>query len=1422
MTGNATLEDDGAGQAQPDAGPDAGPEQGAQSQRGPSRRYLWFKYLLGLPLGLMGLLALAFVALDTRIGHRVLADAIADYETKTGLRVVIGRINGSIYGRASLEDVTLLDPEGVFLRVPAAQLDWRPLNWFGSGLDIRQLALKRGTLQRLPRLRPGDPDSPLLPDFDIRIDRLVVERLTIAPAVLGSERRVDFRASALIRGDRVHVVLGGKLGGGDRLAVLLDAERARNRFDLGLDYAAPKGGLLAALTGAKADRRVRLSGKGSWTDWRGGLLADQGGARLAVLSLTHRAGQLGLAGKLWSDPLVPAKLRGAIGPQVAVVAHGTLAKGVLAGSASAVSNHWQVRAQGGANLTANRFDDLVVTAQSRGEVPALGDARLMGASGKLALGGNFGTARATWSLAADRFVSGKISLTGLAAKGTARRELFAATPARWHIPAEVSLARIITGKPALDPQLIGTKARGTLFWSAGRLAGDNLVLDLPRLAARLALRADAAGGGYALAGRANLRSWPVPSVGATSGEGTLVLSLPTGGGWSISAKLAGSVPQVDNAALAQLVGGSARFSGEATAGSGKPMLISRASLNSPLLQLGLSGRMTGDGRAELTGSGRHSAYGAFTGAAQLAADGPHAALHFVDPFPAGGVKDVDLALDPSGADYRLTAAGSSLLGPFNGNMLLTVPPQGGARLQVEHLVLSNTRVTGMVMLASGGASGTLQIGGGGVAGNIVLAQRSGGLGVDVALAIDGAKFSGEVPLSIGRGRLEASGLLVKNHTTITGSMVAQGIGQGRLFIGKAAANVRLQDGVGQITASFGGRRGSRFDLQTMLDVAPGRFAMIANGVFAGQPISMPRRAVFTRRGSAEGGGWQLAPSEVDFGGGRTIASGMFGTGAMEVRLGLSSMPLSLADVVFVNLGLGGRVSGMLTYSKQRENLPEGQAQLMIKGLSRSGLVLTSRPVDLALVGRLDAGALEMRAVASEGGQTRGRLQARIDRLGRSGGLSERLQAGALQAQMRYAGPADALWRLMAIETFDLTGPLELAADVGGSIADPRIRGSLAGTALRLQSAQTGTDISQIAASGSFDGAQLSLNALSGQTTGGGQVTGSGRLDFANMGKGRGPAIDLRLAAHHAQLLSRMELGLMASGPLRVVSDGMGGTIAGRLVIDRARWRLGQAATIAALPNIATSEVNRGADVAPASVRDKPWRFMVDAAGPGRIQVDGLGLTSEWSADVKLRGTLDAPAIAGRADLVAGTYEFAGRRFDLKRGRISFDGGSPPDPRLDILATADVSGLAASVTVRGTSLRPEIGFASVPALPEEELLSRLLFGDSITKISAPEALQLGSALASLHGGGGLDPINKLRSAIGLDRLRIVSADAALGRQTGVAVGKYLGRRFYAEIVTDGRGYSATNVEFRVTNWLALLASVSTIGRQSVNAKVTHDY
>jgi len=153
----------------------------------------------------------------------------------------------------------------------------------------------------------------------------------------------------------------------------------------------------------------------------------------------------------------------------------------------------------------------------------------------------------------------------------------------------------------------------------------------------------------------------------------------------------------------------------------------------------------------------------------------------------------------------------------------------------------------------------------------------------------------------------------------------------------------------------------------------------------------------------------------------------------------------------------------------------------------------------------------------------------------------------------------------------------------------------------------------------------------------------------------------------------------------------------------------------------------------------------------------------------------------------------------------------------------VQGLDASVRVTGTGLKPEITFASTPPLPQDELLSRILFGTSITNLSAPEALQLASAVAALQSGSGnLDPINALRRAIGLDRLRIVPADVATGQKTAVAAGKYITRKLFVEVVTDGQGYSATRAEYQITRWLSILSTISTVGRSNASVRVSKDY
>ena len=1385
--------------------PDAGATEAALKPQ-PRR---WPRWLALLAITLIGGALLVVAVLDSPIGNRYAAERIAALAPVSGLRIKVGRIEGSLYGSAILRDVTLADPSGVFARIPEAELDWRPFSWFCSGLDVRSLVARRGILLRLPKLNPGDPSAPILPNFDIRLDRLQLDNFRVAKGILGQARRFDLRARADIRDGRALLRIVARAGGGDRVFALLDAAPERDRFDVKLDYAAPRGGLLATIAGADSDLRTRIAGQGGWQRWDGALLAEQGGKRLAALRLTNRAGRYGFLGQIEPTGLLSGISARAAGKVVDVSGETTLVASRLNGQVGITTAALKANARGAVDLAGNAFDNLKVVASLTDPALAGGDLRLDGARLSATLDGAFRDLGVIYDLRAATLRSGVLRAETLALDGTATFD-----GVRWQAPLRLTAVRFVTGDPNTDTRLVGVRAETELVLIDNRLSADRLAIDLPGLAARLTLRGDLDRGAYGLAGPVAARGLVVPNLGLVDADAKIALSFGNVP-WSLRADTNGRMVRTDNATLADIAGSNIRVAGGLSLGAGRPLLFDRAQLTASKLTLTLSGSRFVDGRTAILGSGRHVDYGPFTIDAGIDGAGLRAELVFADPLPAAGLKDVRVALAPIADGFRIETAGGSTLGPFSGTLGLFT---GGerTRLEIERLDVYHTLITGSLALAGNAASGNLRVAGGGLDGTIGLAPRGGGQGFDIALTAQDARFGGNTSIGIGSGQLQASGSFAKDRSTITGSLLGRDIAWGTAYVGQIAAAASLRDGRGTVTASLAGRRGSRFDLQLAGDVAPGRFAVLARGEFAGRRIAMPRRAVLTRAD----GGWQLAPTQIDFAGGRMIASGEFGA-ATQLQLALANMPLSLADIVFTDVGLGGAASGLIDYRQQRGGLPTGEVRLQIKDLSRSGLVLASRPIDVALVGQLTAGSLETRAVMTEGGALHGRLQARISGLPGGGDLAQRLSAGQLFSQVRYSGPVDAVWRLVGLEQFDLTGPVSLAGDVTGSVSSPQIRGAITSDALRLQSALTGTDVTGLVVRGRFSGSRLQLDSFSGQTGGDGRVQGSGSVDLARLGE-RGPAIDIRIAAQRARLLARPEMAATVTGPLRIVSDGVGGTIAGRLAIITANWRLGNSAATEQLPALRTREINGRINAGAAAAPSAPWRYLIDAQGANRINVRGLGLDSEWGADIRLRGSTDAPAISGRADLVRGGYEFAGKRFELTRGRISFDGGSPPDPRLDIAAQGEESGVTALITVTGSSLKPEIRFSSTPALPEEELLSRILFGNSITNISAPEALQLGAALASLRGGGGLDPINKLRSAIGLDRLRIVPSDAATGRATGVAAGKYFGRRFYAEIITDGRGYSATQAEFRVTSWLALLASVSTVGKQSLNVRASRDY
>lgn len=1377
------------------------------------------KWTIGLLATVLLLIVAAVVVLNTPLGERFLADRIARQTFPNGLNIAIGRIEGNIYGKATLRDIRVSDPKGVFLTIPRAEIDWNPRAWLNDRLEIDSFTARRARLARIPQFLPSEEDNPILPGFDISVDRLSIDNLTLAPGIAGVRaQRVDLEAEVQVTDRKLFVDADTRLGQRDTLALLVNAEPDGNDFDLSADMQAFEDGPLAGMFGLPTGYSAKLRGDGTWTAWKGGLLVRSADKRVAALRVTNRSGTFGVLGKIDPSDFATGTLARALGNDVALSSKMKIADRAFDGSTVVMGRGINLAGKGKVDLANNRVDDYEVAAALRDPAIFGPSFRFENTRATATLDGEFTNLTAVHDLTIGRLVSGTTSVSGLRQQGTARFD-----GKRWILPLSLTASRIATGNALLDPRLVNGTGRGQIALEGNRLTGADLRIAFPGLAANLALQGDIAAGRYSIRGPLRADRLALQNVGTAGGTAMVDFDLLPSG-WRLAADLDARISRVSNATLANLAGPSIRVRGGISTSSGAAVDFRRMRVDAAKLNLALDGAISG-GTTTLAGRGRHVDYGPFTVQGRIKDGAPTAELVFAEPFT--GLENVRLAIAPTRDGFAIDTEGGSMLGPFAGKLGLYAPAGGRTRIDIESLLVSDTSITGGLTLVDGGAQGNLALAGGGLDGTIGLAPRSGGQGIDVDIAAHNASFGGATRLTIGRANIKGQGLFREGSTSFSGTANAQGLQYGTLFVGRLAAKGEVENGVGRVDASLSGRRGNRFALDLNALFQPDRIAVAAKGEFAGKRIAMPRRAVLT---PMDGGGWQLAPTQVTYGDGGAIASGRFGGNETILELKLAQMPLSLVDVAMDDFGLGGTISGVVDYRSTAGGLPTGTARVKVDNLTRSGLVLSSKPVDLSLLAKLEADSFEARAVLANEEIRHGRLQALITGLPANGVLSERLRAGRLNAQLRYQGAAESLWRLAAIDAFDLTGPVAIAANATNTLADPRVRGTVTSDALRVRSSLSGTDVRNVAMRGTFSGSRLQLTRFAGTTANGGKVSGSGVVDLEGLGERvegrfvevRGPKLDLRAAATNARLLDANGLSATITGPLRIVSNGFGGTIAGRVRIDRASWKLGTAADDLRLPRISTREINVPADRAVSVAPSRPWRYLIDAKSNSRIDVDGMGLESEWGADIQLRGTTEEPRINGRARVVRGDYTFAGTQFELTRGEIAFDGGSPIDPRLDIRAESERDGLNVIVTVTGTATQTEIAFASDPSLPEEEILARLLFGGSITTLSATDALQLGAALASLRGGAGMDPINQLRNAIGLDRLRIVSADPALGRGTGVALGKNIGRRFYVEIITDGRGYSATEVEFRVTSWLSLLASVSTIGRESVVAEISRDY
>lgn len=503
------------------------------------------------------------------------------------------------------------------------------------------------------------------------------------------------------------------------------------------------------------------------------------------------------------------------------------------------------------------------------------------------------------------------------------------------------------------------------------------------------------------------------------------------------------------------------------------------------------------------------------------------------------------------------------------------------------------------------------------------------------------------------------------------------------------------------------------------------------------------------------------------------------------------------------LALSGKAGSTLDLTASLRNLPADVAAIADPSLAADGTIgaemrLTGTPSRPEGTVKVTASHVRLR-------QGTGRalppadLAADVTLLGTAARIDTRLTAGKSHiavtgtAPLSATGPID----LSADAGVDLTmldpilsaegrrarGNVTVTASIKGTVAAPRVDGTASLQNGDLTDYGLGAHLSDLTALIEADGDTVRLTRFAGKA-GPGTLGGSGTISL----KGSMP-VDLHFTADHARPLASDRLTATMNADVTVRGDLKAALEAdGTLTVLRADIRIPDTLppSIAVLP---VRNANTPPPKPPEPVAQSSVTLNLTLSAPQQVFVRGRGLDAEMGGTIHIHGTATDPQPDGGLQLRRGTLSIIGTTLTFTEGTVTFNGADITNPSINFVASSTTSAITATLTVSGSVKDPKITLSSTPDMPQDEILAQLLFNTSTSKLSPLQLAQIASALASLSGvTGGFDPLDRLRSAFGLDRLSVGSNTA--GNPT-VEGGRYVARGVYvgARQSTSGGGPQA---------------------------------
>jgi len=631
-----------------------------------------------------------------------------------------------------------------------------------------------------------------------------------------------------------------------------------------------------------------------------------------------------------------------------------------------------------------------------------------------------------------------------------------------------------------------------------------------------------------------------------------------------------------------------------------------------------------------------------------------------------------------------------------------------------------------------------------------------------------------------------------------------------------AASLSLKDGANRFAAAAG-------IVPNPVSVTLGKF----DGEWAGTKFALVQPARFATRD----GSFTLEQTTVGISGGTFTVAATGRGDALNAELHLSDMPVAPVAAL-LQLGKAKGTLGLDFTAAMAPGKTEAQFQFAAKNLAFAGVGKTAKPADLALAGRWDGTTLTTDGRITGLDAEPATMSARVPVVrARDGYLPRLAPSGPVFASLRARMRAERLIALLPVAEQALSGDLTASVDVGGDIARPQFSGKIAIAKGTFHNYETGTRLENLNASIGASGGSNAVLALEATDGNSGTVKAKGEFSMAAFetgGIGRlAGHVDLTL--DKAEILRGDLIEASATGALALdLAGDQPPNISGKLRTDTVRVDLG-AAIPPDVPEIEVTEINAGAvSATPAKKRSRFSAGTLDIAlaMPDRIFVTGHGIDSEWNGDLNVAGTIGKPDVSGKLILVRGQADLIGKDFTLTEGSVVPDSSAKGDATVHLVAENESSDITVTVTADGPVADPKLTWASSPALPKDEILSRLFFGTSTPHISAVQGLhlaQLSGQLGSLGGFAGGGILSFARRLTGLDVLRVGTPSDASRVSASVSAGKYITDKVYVG-VKQGADVSAgtAQVQVKITPNITLDAEAGANSHGAVGATWKWDY